>query len=116
MGSGCGVGLLGPYQLRPGQAVDASADPPHSSMDYTFFDYWAAKLEWEDEDVIEMVATGVEGRAECERATILMMHHKGVREKYSVVAGAIEADAAPERKWVSAPTMHSNLTCRAALF
>ena len=25
-------------------------------MDYTFFDYWAAKLEWEDKDVIEMVA------------------------------------------------------------
>ena len=51
-------------------------------MDHTFFDFWAERLEWEDADIIEMVATGVEGRSECERATVLMMHHKGVREKY----------------------------------
>ena len=35
-------------------------DPRHCSMDYAFFDYWATKLGWEDEDVIEMVAKGVE--------------------------------------------------------
>ena len=33
--------------------------PPHSSMDATFFDYWAAKLEWEDVDMVEMVAADI---------------------------------------------------------
>ena len=72
-------------------------------MDSTFFDFWAAKLGWKDAEIVEMVATGVESRAECDRATVLMMHHKGVREKFAVVAAAIEADAAEDRGWVSAP-------------
>ena len=82
------------------------SSPPHSSMDHTFFDFWAAKLSWEDADIIEMIASGVEGRSDCERATVLMMHHKGVREKYTVVAAAVDADTAADRQWVSAPTLH----------
>ena len=89
-----------PADCKPAASTTQS-DPPHSSMNVKFFDEWAAKLEWKDLDMVKQVAAGVVGRAACEKETVLMLHHTGVRKNFQAFADSVEADTAEERKWIS---------------
>lgn len=82
------------------------ADPPQSSMNSGFFDTWAAELGWLDMDMVEQVATGVVGRAECEKDTVLMIHHTGVKKNFKTFEDSVRADSAEERGWISRPYEH----------
>ena len=58
-----------------------------------FFTAWAAKLKWPDEDMIAQVTqTGVEGRSDCTRATVVMGHHGGLRKHYREASESVQAD------------------------
>eukprot|EP00965_Chrysotila_dentata_P110515 3651825-Pleurochrysis_carterae.AAC.1 len=55
----------------------------------------AAKLGWHDEDIIGQAGEGrVEARAECELATVLASHHRGLCEQSAAAAAAVAADTA----------------------
>ena len=51
--------------------------------------------------MVEQVATGVVGRAACEKDTVLMLHHTGVRKNFQAFATSVEADTAGARQWIS---------------
>ena len=89
-----------PSDCKP-VASTTRSDPPRTSMNVKFFDEWAATLEWGDADMVEQVATGVVGRATCERDTVLMLHHTGVRKHFQAFATSVEADTADDRQWIS---------------
>ena len=78
------VQLLQPY---------SEDDPVPQSVDGEFFARWAAIMGARDDDMVRQLRwSGVEGRAQCTRASVVMGHHGGLREHYSAAADAVESD------------------------
>ena len=74
--------------------------PPQQGANPAFFIAWGAKLGWADRDMIAQVAkTGVEGRSNCTRATVVMGHHGGLRKHFEAASESIQADT--ERGFMS---------------
>ena len=73
----------------------SDADPVPAAVNCDFFRSWHAKMGCTDHDMIDHVCvTGAEGRSVCTRATIVMGHHKGLRENFAPAAKAIAEDTA----------------------
>ena len=88
--------------VRPSTA----ADPPPCEVNRDFFEEWGERLGCIDHDMLEQVASGVAGRSACEHATVLRFHHKGLQANFAPARKSIEADAAPDRAWISQGKMH----------
>ena len=83
-----------PLDVRPLQPFDDAETVPQA-VNASFFKRWARTLQWTDHDMLHMVSvSGVEGRSECSKATIVMGHHRGLREHFAPAAAAIDADTA----------------------
>ncbi|KAL3920846.1 MAG: hypothetical protein SGPRY_005109, partial [Prymnesium sp.] len=54
-------------------------EPPEQQVNGEFFRAWAARLQWQDRDMLQQVVlTGSDSRSECSRDTIIFGHHAGL--------------------------------------
>ena len=78
------VQILQPY---------TASDPVPATICKSFFNRWVSAGDRTDWDMHSQVtAIGVESRPECSHATIVMGHHRGFRDNYTVAAESIRAD------------------------
>ena len=60
-----------------------------------FFTTWGERLEWRDKDMLQQVAiVGVESLTDMPMDTVVMSHHKGLRENVAPARDSIAADTA----------------------
>ena len=84
-----------------------TSDPPVQDAVGSFFAAWSKFLDCTDEDMISQVhATGVDGRTQCARCTVVEGHHGGLRQNPQPVMESIEDDSAPERGWITQGRTH----------
>ena len=68
-----------------------------------FFGVWARRLAWVDKDMLRQVCIiGAEGRSQCERVTVVMGHHSGLRHNPGPAIKSVAADE--EAGWISKAT------------
>ena len=74
----------------------SESEPVTHSLSKSFFAQWGERLRWTDKDMLRQITvTGAEGRSACERDTVVMGHHGGLRSNYL-----------PARKEVAAGLKH----------
>ena len=103
---------LDPDDCVPEQPSTAQ-DPPGCEVNRAFFIEWAERLGWRDEDMLDQIASGVDSRADCELVMVLRFHHQGLQRNIEPAAESIDADAQPDRGWITEGTPHQPYTpCR----
>ena len=87
--------------LRPFSA----SEPVTHTLSKSFFVQWGERLHWPDKDMLHQIAvTGAEGRSACERDTVIMGHHKGLRSNY--LPARKEVAAGLKRGWIREGRLH----------
>ena len=93
-----------PHDVVPMQSYSADDPVPHG-ISAEFFTGWGCKLSWTDTDMLQQVTvTGAEGRSTCEKDTVVMGHHGGLRANYKPARESVAKDVA--RGWISMGRRH----------
>ena len=67
-------------------------DPVSSPLNGAFIRAAAEELRWADEDLVHQAEAGVDDWAEVSRQTILCFHHKGLEQRFTHAAEAVQGE------------------------
>ncbi|KAL3915057.1 MAG: hypothetical protein SGPRY_007392, partial [Prymnesium sp.] len=95
----CVWGTSDPEDCVPLQPF-SKEEPPVQQARAEFFQEWAVRLGWKDDDMIQQVSlTGIDSGSACSRDTVIFGHHQDLRECIGPAKALVEADT--KEGWVS---------------
>ena len=80
--------------------------PPECEVNRSFFQSWASRLGWTDDEMLYGIASGVDSGAECDHSIVLRFHHQGFRHNFRPARESVESDSQPSRGWIGEGSPH----------